>query len=155
MWQLNLPEYKFNIKKEGEKYYIFDTQRKRHVSLTPEEWVRQNFIQFLIQEKKYPSALIAVESQIKINGMKKRCDAIVYDQTMQPFIIIEFKSPAIAITQQTFDQAAVYNSKLKVAYLIISNGLEHYCCLVDSSSMQYQFMEVIPDFNYFSRLFKT
>ena len=149
MWQLNLPTYKFNIKKTGDKLLILDTQRKRFVTLTPEEWVRQNFIQFLIRDKYYPGALIAIESQLSINGMKKRCDAIIYDRDGKPLIIIEFKSPTIPITQKTFDQAAVYNSKLNVTYFIISNGIEHYFCRIDKQKMSYDFYPNIPDFNFF------
>ena len=149
MWQLNLPTYQFNIKKTADNFFIFDVLRKKFVKLTPEEWVRQNFIQYLIQEKKYPGALFAVESQIQVNGMKKRCDAIVFDRYAKPMIIIEFKAPTVAITQKTFDQAAVYNSKLHIEYLIVSNGLEHYFCHINSERMSYDFLPDIPDYNYF------
>lgn len=149
MWQLNLPTYKFNIKRKGEKLIILDPQRKRFVTLTPEEWVRQNFIQFLIVEKKYPAALIAVESQLEINGMKKRCDAIIYNRNATPIIIVEFKAPTIPISQATFDQAAVYNSKLNIQYFIISNGLEHYICHVNAEKMSYNFLPDVPEFDYF------
>ena len=93
MSQLNLPEYDFRIKKQNEKLFIFDTQRKRYVSLTPEEWVRQHFIRFLIEVKGYPAALLAVEKQLNMNGMKKRCDAILYDKEAKPILIIELKAP--------------------------------------------------------------
>jgi hypothetical protein len=149
MWQLNLPSYNFNIKKNKDKLLILDSQRKRFVTLTPEEWVRQNFIQFLILDKNYPGALIAVESQLEINGMKKRCDAIIYNREGQPLIIVEFKSPSIAISQKTFDQAAVYNSKLNVTYFMISNGIEHYFCRIDKQKMSYDFFPEIPDFTFF------
>lgn len=146
MWQLNLPLYNFNTKKNGEKLLIFDSLRKKYVKLTPEEWVRQNFIQFLIQEKNFPAALIAIETQILINGMKKRCDAIVYDNHMNPFIIIEFKSPSIPITQETFDQVAVYNFKLNVDSFILSNGYQHFFCRRNSSITGYEIDADIPDF---------
>ena len=147
MLQLNLPEYNFRIKKVDEKFQIFDSQRRRFVSLTPEEWVRQHFIRFLIELKGYPSALLAVEKQLNLNGMKKRCDAVLYDREANPVMIIEFKAPTVAINQETFDQVAVYNSKLKVGLFIISNGLEHYCCKVNQKTAKYEFFPEIPDFN--------
>lgn len=146
MQQLNLPQYKFRIKKVDEKLHIFDSQRKKYISLTPEEWVRQNFIRYLIEEKEYPAAYLAIEKQISINGMKKRCDAILYNIDANPIMIIEFKAPGIQINQQTFDQAAVYNYELKVDYLIISNGLSHYCCKVNSQESNYSFFREIPTY---------
>lgn len=146
MLQLNLPSYNFRIKEQNKKLLIFDSQRKRYVSLTPEEWVRQHFIQFLIEAKGYPSALLAVEKQLNINGMKKRCDAILYDMDANPVMIIEFKAPNVAINQQTFDQVAVYNANLKVDFFIISNGFEHYCCRVNTKTTQYEYFSEIPDY---------
>lgn len=146
MLQLNLPDHNFKTKDENGKKLIFDSQRKRFVALTPEEWVRQNFIQFLIKSKGYPAELLAVEKQLTINRMKKRCDAILYNQFAEPIVIIEFKSPNIAISQAVFDQVAVYNSKLQVDYFMISNGIEHFCCKVNASSAKYEFFSEIPDF---------
>lgn len=146
MWQLNLPVYNFRIKKQDDKTFIFDSQRKKYVSLTPEEWVRQHFIRFMIEGKGYPAALLAIEKQLTVNGLKKRCDAILYDANMNPCMIIEFKAPHIPITQQTFDQAAVYNSKLNVDFFMISNGLHHYCCKLDKINSRYLFFEEIPEF---------
>ncbi len=146
MFKLNLPNYQFTTRKSGDKIQIFDTQRKRYVTLTPEEWVRQNFITYLIQEKKYPSGLIAVETQIEINGLKKRCDAIVYDKNMQAFLIIEFKSPMVEITQSTFDQVAVYNYKLQVEQFILSNGIQHFYCRVNNEKQSYDIQTEIPDY---------
>jgi type I site-specific restriction endonuclease len=147
MLQLNLPQYSFRIKKQNEKLVIFDSQRKRYVALTPEEWVRQNFIRFLIEEKGYPAAYLAIEKQLNMNGMKKRCDAILYNEHAQPFLIIELKAPNVAISQATFDQVAVYNAKLKVDFFIISNGIEHFCCKVNLETARYEFFPEIPDFN--------
>ena len=147
MLQLNLPQYSFRIKKQNEKLVIFDSQRKRYVALTPEEWVRQNFIRFLIEAKGYPAAYLAIEKQLNINGMKKRCDAILYNEHAQPFLIIELKAPNVAISQTTFDQVAVYNAKLKVDFFIISNGIEHFCCKVNSETARYEFFSEIPNFN--------
>ena len=147
MWQLNLPAYNFRIIKKNEKPFIFDDLRKKFVALTPEEWVRQHFIRFLIEVKHYPASLIAIEKQLVINGLKKRCDAVVYSRNAEPLMIIEFKATTVSIDQQTFDQAAVYNSKLKVDYFIISNGLKHYCCRLDKNVLQYNFLDDIPDFD--------
>ena len=147
MWQLNLPAYNFRIIKKNEKPFIFDDLRKKFVALTPEEWVRQHFIRFLINVKHYPASLIAIEKHLVINGLKKRCDAVVYSRNAEPLMIIEFKATTVSIAQQTFDQAAVYNSKLKVDYFIISNGLKHYCCRLDKNVLQYNFLDDIPDFD--------
>ena len=147
MLQLNLPAYNFRIKIHNNKQYIFDNQRKKFVVLTPEEWVRQNFVQFLLFEKKYPVNFIAIEKEITLNGMRKRCDVVVYNSSFEPIMIIEFKAPKVRLTQETFDQAAVYNSKLNVEYLTVSNGLEHYCCRVDTENSRYHFFEQIPEYN--------
>jgi type I site-specific restriction endonuclease len=146
MLQLNLPEYNFRIKKQNEKLLIFDSQRKKYVSLTPEESVRQHFIRFLIEEKDYPAALLAVEKQLNMNGMKKRCDAVLYNHLAQPIMIMEFKSPTIQLSQHVFDQIAVYNSKLNVDFFIISNGIEHYCCRVNQKTARYEYFHEIPDY---------
>ena len=146
MIRLNLPAYSFNIKKEKEKSFIFDSIRKRFVSLTPEEWVRQHFVAFLAEEKKYPRALIANEISISYNGLKKRCDTLVYNRKGEIVLIVEYKAPNVAITQEVFDQVAVYNMKLKVNFMIISNGMEHFCCRIDYENMQYDYLKEIPCF---------
>ena len=146
MWQLNLPEYIFRIKKQTDKLLIFDSQRKRYVSLTPEEWVRQNFIRFLVEDKGYPAALLAIEKQLNMNGMKKRCDAILFDKDAKPIMIIELKAPNVPISQSTFDQVAVYNAKLKVDFFMISNGMEHFCCRVNTKTVRYEYFPEIPDY---------
>ncbi|HNX89424.1 MAG TPA: type I restriction enzyme HsdR N-terminal domain-containing protein [Paludibacteraceae bacterium] len=147
MLQLNLPEYQFRLKQTEKGLLILDSLRKRFVKLTPEEWVRQNFLRYLIEHKQYPLALMAVEKQLIVNGLKKRCDAILYDIKGNPMIIIELKAPNIPITQLVFDQVAVYNSKLKVKYFMISNGFEHYCCKVNPENSSYLFFEGIPDYS--------
>ncbi len=149
MWQLNLPAYKFRIINKSEKPFIFDQIRKKFVALTPEEWVRQNFILFLITKKKYPSAYIAIEKHLKINGLNKRYDAVIFNRNFEPIIIIEFKAPSVALKQSVFDQVATYNLKLNVSYFIVSNGLDHYCCMLDSSNSQYIFLNEIPAFDSF------
>jgi type I site-specific restriction endonuclease len=146
---LNLPEYQFNIRKSGNKLQIFDNQRKKFVALTPEEWVRQHFLRFLIEEKHFPAALLAVEKELIINGLNKRCDAVLFNREGEPLLIIELKAPQIPLTQAVFDQVAVYNSKLNVAYFIVSNGLQHYCCQVDKENVRYKFLPEIPPYEFF------
>lgn len=146
MQKLNLPEYSFKIKLQNEKPVIFDQLRKKFVRLTPEEWVRQNFVQFLIHEKKYSPALIAVEALVKVNNNPQRADLIVFGRQGNPVLIAEFKAPEVKITQQTFDQIARYNMSLQVNCLIVSNGLEHFCCRINFLEGSYSFLPDIPDF---------
>ena len=127
MKRLNLPTYSFNIKLIEQRKYIFDFIRKKFVILTPEEWVRQNFLRYLVEEKKYPASLIFVEKEFKLNNLSKRSDAVVYDRMGRPVLIMEFKAPEVKIDQKVFDQIARYNLKLQVKYLIVSNGVGHYC----------------------------
>jgi len=147
MTNLNLPEYEFCIKKDSKRTTIFDIFRKKHVALTPEEWVRQNFLKFLTEEKKYKPSLIIVEASIKYHSMQKRCDAIIYDNNGNPVMIIECKSTKINLNQSVFDQAVRYNFPLKVKYLTMTNGLKHYCCKIDYQKGKYTFLEDIPYFN--------
>lgn len=146
MTNLNLPTYSFKIKSKENKLYIFDILRKKNVVLTPEEWVRQNFIQFLLQEKKYPKSLIAIEKQLKINNLIKRTDILVFAKNGLPNIIIECKAPNIKISQDTFDQIARYNLKLNANYLIVTNGLQHYYCKMDHENSNYKFLNEIPNY---------
>ncbi len=146
MQELQLPQYSFRIKKIEGGYQIFDEYRRKYVKLTPEEWVRQNFLRFLKEEKGFPQELIAVETELKVNNLKKRCDAIVYSQKSKPLVIIELKAPHISITQEVFDQTAVYNSQLNVNFLIISNGIKHFCCRINQENSSYDFFEEIPCF---------
>lgn len=147
MHLLNLPTYKFKIKNTKNKYTIFDIVRKKYVSLTPEEWVRQHFIHYLIKEKKYPISLIAIEKQLTINNLTKRTDILVFNLKGTPEIIVECKAPSIKITQHTFDQIARYNLKLNANYLIVSNGLKHYYCEMDFFKEEYIFLNSIPNYN--------
>ncbi len=144
MQELNLPKYSFKIKTSGSKAEIFDSIRKKYITLSPEEWVRQNFIKYLVSEKNMPQSLIAVEKQLKYNNLEKRADAVIYDKSGCPRIIIECKSPDIKISQEAFEQIARYNMSLKVDYLIVTNGLTHYCCRMDYENNSYSFMEDIP-----------
>ena len=148
MVKLNLSEYKFRIQKSEKGIQIFDPIRKKFVVLTPEEWVRQNFIQYLIEEKKYPVSLIAVESGLKYNRLKKRSDITVYDRNGKVWMIIECKAPEVKISQDTFDQAATYNmsGKTKTRFLGVTNGLKHYCCEIDHRGDKYNFLKDFPEF---------
>ncbi|MDX9882376.1 MAG: type I restriction enzyme HsdR N-terminal domain-containing protein [Prolixibacteraceae bacterium] len=146
MQKLNLPEYSFRIKNENGKELIFDELRKKFVRLTPEEWVRQNFIRFLIAEKKYSPALMVVEAGVNVNNNLLRADLVVFGRNGQPLLAAEFKAPAVKISQDAFNQIVRYNMKLKVAYLIVSNGLSHFCCRIDYPSNSYDFLQEIPDF---------
>ena len=143
MQLLNLPTYQFEIKSSENKQLIFDKIRKKYVVLTPEEWVRQNFVEYLIKEKKYPLSLIAVEKQVTVNKLKKRFDILVFDKKGNHNIIVECKSPKIKISQDTFDQIARYNLTLNAEYLIVTNGISHYYCKLDKKNKKYQFLEDI------------
>lgn len=148
MLSLNLPVFDIKIRIRNGKKVIFDQIRRRYVALTPEEWVRQHFVSFLIIHKGYPKELMANEMQINLNGMKKRCDTVLYNRNLQPQMIIEYKSPSVPITQAVFDQIMRYNSVLRVEYLLVSNGLQHYCCQMDYQHNRYVFLRDIPDYQY-------
>ena len=146
MRKLNLPEYQLNTRIIGNKNEIFDSIRKRYVILTPEEWVRQNFIQFLINEKKYPPSLFAIEKGLKVNNMFRRTDIVLYNSEAKPQMIVECKAPEVNISQDTFDQAARYNISLNVEYLTITNGIQHYCCHVNAKDKSIRFLKEIPNY---------
>ena len=147
MVELNLPEYEYKVKKRDDgSWAIWDRLRERWVALTPEEWVRQHFVNWLITEKQFPAALMGNEVSLTLNGIARRCDTVVGDRTGQPLVIIEYKAPSINITQKTFDQIVRYNMVLKARYLIVSNGQEHYCCEIDYGKGSYRFLEEIPGY---------
>ncbi|OJX60191.1 type I restriction enzyme HsdR N-terminal domain-containing protein [Dysgonomonas sp. 37-18] len=146
MLELNLPSFDINVKKIGGKLSILDPLRRKFVALTPEEWVRQHFVNFLLREKGYPAALIANEIQIDLNKLKKRCDSVVYNRDLSPLMIIEYKAPDVDITQQVFDQIVRYNIVLKVKYLIVSNGLNHYCCIMNYDKQSFNYLSDIPNY---------
>ena len=146
MEKLNLPQYPIKIKEEGGKQYIFDPIRKKYLVLQPEEWVRQNFIQFLIQEKQYPASLIEIEKGLKLNELTKRADIVVSDNYGKPSVLIECKAPKVKINQEVFEQIARYNNVFKVPFLIVTNGLDHYCAKIDFKSNSFEFLEEIPDY---------
>lgn len=144
MVKLNFPTYQFRFKSSENKVSIFDPIRKKFVILTPEEWVRQHTIQFLIQEKKYPISLINAEKMVTVNGLKKRYDIIVFNPDGSIFLIVECKSHTAQITQDVFDQIARYNLTLDSQYLMITNGMNHYYCQMDYKKQQYDFLRTIP-----------
>ena len=146
MYELNLPKYGIKIKNDKGHQSIFDVLRRKYVALTPEEWVRQHFVHFLIEHKGYPKALMANEIQLAIGNKKLRCDSVLYDRTLRPRMIIEYKAPTVNITQKVFDQITIYNMLLHVDYLVVSNGIKHYCCRMDYANQKYLFLEDIPDY---------
>ncbi len=145
MTKLNLPQFNLKVKSKENKYFIFDIIRKKYVVLTPEEWVRQHFIHYLIEYKNYPASLIAVEKQISINNLSKRTDILIFDRNAGPHVIVECKAPTVKISQRTFDQIARYNLKLNARYLVITNGLQHFYAKMNASKKKYEFLKDIPD----------
>jgi len=147
MHKLNLPEYPYKLRTSDEKIQIFDIWRKKYIALTPEEWVRQHFLHFLTDHKNFPESLISVESGLKVATRNKRTDALVYNKQGKPILLIECKAPEVKITQDVFDQIIRYNMTLKVNYLMVTNGLTHFCCRLDFKNNSWQFLKEIPDFN--------
>jgi hypothetical protein len=146
MQKLNLPEYPFRIMDTDGKLRIFDRVRKKMVALTQEEWVRQNFIMFLISEKHYPESLISVEASLKVVSRSKRTDLVVYNRLLHPVLIVECKAPSIKLSAPVFDQVVRYNISLNVKYLVVTNGMEHHCCKLDYENNAYIFLPGIPDY---------
>ena len=146
MQKLNFPSYSFRFKSRENKTLIFDEVRKKFVVLKPEEWVRQHCIQFLIKEKKYPISHINAERELRVHKLKKRYDILVYNADGSIRIIVECKAPDKTINQETFDQIARYNLALKADYLMITNGLDHYYCILDYDAQSYRFLKEIPKF---------
>ena len=145
MLPLNLPNFDIKVKKSADQLLVWDGTRRKYVALTPEEWVRQHFVHFLISEKGYRQELIANEVSIKLNGTAKRCDTVIYDRLLTPLMIVEYKAPSITITPKVFDQIVHYNRVLHVQYLIVSNGIRHFCCQIDYETLSYRFLKEIPD----------
>ena len=146
MQKLNFPNYSFRFKNSENKTYIFDVIRKKFLLLTPEEWVRQHVVNFLIEEMNYPKSLINVEKLVKVNGINKRYDVVVFRNDGSIFLLVECKAPEVNITQQTFDQIAQYNLVLKAENLMVTNGLNHYFCQMDFENEQYIFLKELPSF---------
>ena len=148
---LNLPARDFSVRPDGDSrrggLEIYDCLRRRWVALTPEEWVRQHFTAFLAAERGFPEALMGNEVSLTLNGTSRRCDTVVYDRALHPLCIVEYKAPSVAVTQKVFDQIARYNSVLRAPYLIVSNGLRHFCCRFTGTGYVF-----LPDIPHFSRL---
>ena len=143
-----MPEYEYKVKKRDDgAWAIWDRLRERWVALTPEEWVRQHFVEWLISDKQFPAALMGNEVSLTQNGISRRCDTVVADRTGEPLVIVEYKAPNITVTQKTFDQIVRYNMVLHARYLIVSNGLTHYCCQIDYDADSYRFLEDIPSYD--------
>lgn len=141
---LNLPPYPFKITEKDKVHFIFDEIRKKHLVLTPEEWVRQHFIRYLINEKFFPATLLQIEGGLRLNQTRKRSDILVYNQLAEKLMIIECKAPSVAISQATFDQAARYNSVYKAPWIAVTNGLQHYYAKIDHKEGQFLFVEELP-----------
>ena len=151
MFRLNLPTYEIKIAQRGNKQLIFDFLRRKYVALTPEEWVRQHFVHYLVEHKGYPAGLLGNEIELNVGEKHLRCDSILYDKEMQPQMIIEYKAPTVSVTQRVFRQISAYNLLLHVDYLMVSNGLQHFCCKMDYEHQTYQFLEEIPDYSAINR----
>ena len=144
MKKLNFPNYEFRLKKEGQKRFIFDLIRKKYIQLSSEEWVRQNCIRFLIEEKRISRFSIAVEKEIEFNGIKKRFDIVSYSNQGKINLLVECKAPNIEINQKTFDQILIYNKILKSKYLMVTNGINHYYCKINEDSNNIEFLANFP-----------
>jgi hypothetical protein len=143
---LHLPPYPFKISEQNGQLTVFDVIRKRNIIITPEEWVRQHFVQYLINQKKYPKALIKLEGGHKLHGMARRTDIVVYNPAGEKILLVECKAPSVPIDQKTFDQIARYNMTHKVKLLAVTNGLQHYYCRIDFETRNYSFIEELPDY---------
>ena len=141
---LNLPPYPFKLTDQNGQLSLFDEIRKRNIIITPEEWVRQHFVQYLILQKQYPRSLIKLEGGLKLHGQAKRSDIVVFNSSGEKILLVECKAPSVPISQATFDQAARYNMVHKVALLVVSNGLQHYYCRIDFENGSYKFIEELP-----------
>ncbi len=146
MPQLNLPNAALKIKLVEETMQVFDAVRKKYLVLTPEEWVRQHFIHYLNLEKKYPLGLMGVEKMIKYNGQSTRADIVLYTTEGKANVIVECKAPEVKITQDAFNQIAKYNFQLRVDFLVVTNGLQHFCCAMDYENNKITFLEEVPQY---------
>ena len=147
MKELNLPSFEVKVRGTREKPEIFDFLRKKYVALTPEEWVRQHFTHWLVEHKGYPKGLLGNEIELRIGEKRLRCDSILYNEKALPRMIIEYKSPSVSVTQRVFNQISTYNLLLHVDYLMVSNGVQHYCCRMDYEHQKYEFLQAIPDYS--------
>lgn len=147
MDKLNLPTFQFRVKKQDHRMLIFDEVRRKFVTLTPEEWVRQNFIKYLCEHLGYPQQLMAIEKMVIVNGLQQRADIVIYNRKGLPVMIVECKASHIPITNEVFAQAARYNMKLKVDFLILTNGIKHFGAKLDYTNETFQLLSELPTFN--------
>ncbi|MCF8361933.1 MAG: type I restriction enzyme HsdR N-terminal domain-containing protein [Prolixibacteraceae bacterium] len=145
--KLNFPDADLRFKEISSRIYVFDESRKKYVVLTPEEWVRQRCLHYLSNHKNYPGSLLTVEKGIRVNNREFRYDIVAYSKAAKPLLLVECKAPEVKIDQKVFDQIAVYNFELKVPYLLVTNGLSHYCCKVNFDSRNYNFLREVPDYS--------
>ena len=147
MFEVNLPAFDYKMRTINGKNQIFDPLRRKFVALTPEEWVRQHLVHYLVAFKGFPSERIVNEAQIKLNGLVRRCDSVLYDRSLKPVMVMEYKAPTVVVNQSVFEQVAAYNWALRADYLLVSNGLTHYCCRFDYTERQVVFLDDIPSFS--------
>lgn len=145
--QLNFPHYDFRLRENNSRPEIFDDVRKVWVTLTPEEWVRQHAMKWIVEEKKYPASLLAVEKSISVNGLTKRCDIVAFNRDGKPVLVVECKAHDVEISQVVFDQAARYNLTLNVNLFLLTNGMKHFCCVTDHEKQSYSFLKELPVFS--------
>lgn len=146
MLELNLPTCQLKFADEGGRMTVWDQVRMKYVAFTPEENVRQHFVSYLISAKGYPATHLMNEVSLNLNGLSRRCDTVAYDRQLTPKVIVEYKAPTVQITKQVFEQISRYNLVLKVDYLIVSNGIRHYCVKMDYENGTYSFMTDMPSY---------
>ncbi len=146
MYPLNLPSFDAKIKKTEKGILIFDILRRKYVVLTPEEWVRQHFVHYLVADRKYPASLMGNEVGIKLHTLTRRCDTVIYNRQLQPLMVIEYKEPKVPITQQVFEQIIRYNRVLRVPFLVASNGMSHYCCHMNYKDQSVTYLKEFPNY---------
>lgn len=147
MQRLNLPTYSFNIKSLDKGRQIFDICRKKWVAFTPEEWVRQHLLHYFTTELNYPVGLVAIELAVRINKLNRRCDMVVYNRKGLPVMIVECKAPEVKLDQKVFNQVSGYNLDLQVRYLLVSNGIIHFCARLNQAGGSYTFLQKFPDYS--------
>ena len=144
---LNLPQIKIRTLSENGSQRIYDEFRRKFDPLTPEEWVRQHFVHYLVRHLSYPASLLAIEKEIAVGSLRRRPDLVVYDRNGSPVLIAEFKAPNVRLDEETLFQAALYNKKLRVPYIVLSNGKEHYCAKLEAALPKLTYLKSIPVFD--------
>lgn len=147
MQPLNFPPFSLPLRRFNGREEIYDQVRKKYVTLTPEEWVRQHVVEYLVREKQVPVNLLAVEKKLEINSLAKRFDVVVFNRNVQPLMLVECKAPGVRVGEKVFDQAARYNLSLNAGLFLITNGIEHFCCRIDFENRYYVFLNEIPSYS--------